>query len=288
MFTHKYNTPLLRQEGGDGGAGVPPQTFDFDIEKVKAAGFIPKDEFEKTEMTWKNNVKKAEENAHKKYLSRLDEIADNELQPLFGIERLKKEENGKIEFEKLSEYVKRGLETKKLEPLEQEKKLRETFSKKEKEYNDNLSKLQQENIYLRYDSEYQGAASKVLASISDEKEFEKANKVLTAIVNTEYQKEYSAEYNRFVYKDNNGEIIAKNGEPKTTKEILAEVADIYLPKNMQQPRGVGNAKFSNNNSQKIYTRSDAHNMLAQKGLVIGTVDYQIEYSKLVKEHNIKT
>ena len=277
------NAILLRQEGGEGGAGVPPIVYDFDIEKVKASGlFIPKDEFEKTEMTWKNNVKKAEDTAHKKYLSRLDEIADNELQPLFGIERLKKEENGKIEFEKLSEYVKRGLETKKLEPLEQEKKLRETFSKKEKEYNDNLSKLQQENISLRYDSEYQGAASKILANISDEKEFEKANKVLTAMINTEYKREYSLEYNRFVYKDSNGEIIAKNGEPKTTKEILAEVADIYLPKNTQHPRGLTIAKASNN-SQQVFTTVDIHENLTKQGLTVGSREYTEAYSKMLRE-----
>lgn len=276
------NAILLRQEGGEGGAGVPPQIFDFDVEKVKAAGFIPKEDFEKIEMTWKSNVKKAEDNAHKKYLARLDEIADNELQPLFGIERLKKEENGKIEVEKLSDYVKRGLETKKLEPLEQEKKLRETFSKKEREYTENLSKLQQENLSLRYNSELQGATTKVLAGISDEKEFEKANKVVTSILNADYTKEYSTEYNRFIYKDNSKEVVMKNGEPKTTIELLAEVAENYLSKNnSQQPRGLGDKKFSN--SQQVFTTADIHENLTKQGLMVGSREYTEAYSKMLRE-----
>lgn len=287
------NAILLRQEGVEGGAGVPPQTeqptFKFDIEEVKSSGlFVPKDEFEKTVTNFKKQIESTKTQSYNKLGEVLDTVA-SEITSLTGIERIEIEKEGKKEREQLADYVKRVLTAKQSEPLEKEKQIREIYSKKEKEYTENLSKLQQENISLRYNSELQGATSKVLAGISDEKELEKANKVVTAILSADYTKEYSTEYNRFVYKDNNGEVIAKNGEPKTTIELLAEVAENYLSKNNPQlPRGLGNAKLSNNNSQKPYTKQDVHNMVAQKGFVLGTGEYQVEFSKLVKEYNIKT
>jgi hypothetical protein len=261
------NAILLRQEGGEGGAGVPPQTFDFDIEKVKAAGFIPKEEFETTIKNYNKQIKDAENNGYKKLGDVLDNVS-KEIATLTGIERAEIEKEGKKEREQLNEYIKRVLTAKTTEPVEKEKQLREIFTKREKELLLEKQELEQSFVSLRYNNELQGAMSELLVGITDKQEYANNQKLVNALVLTEYpNKEYSKEHNRFIYKDSQGNVILnKLAEPISTNEILAEVAKI-LPTKQQskvQPSGLGSQK----QISKVITEDDILAQLEKEGIAV--------------------
>lgn len=287
MINPMYSRILLRQEGDpNGGEGGTPQ-FDFDIEKVKASGlFVPKEEFEKVQSTWNKKVKQAEDNGYKLLGSKFDEIS-SEIETYTGVSRLEIENEGKKEREKLADYVKRVLAAKQTEPLEKEKQLRDTFSKKEQSYKQELENYQKKLLDLQYTNEYEAAKAKVLGGFQDEKAFEKAEVIVKSILAAHYgNKEFSQDYGRFVYKDSQGEVVLnKNGEPMTTKELLAEVAKTYLPTIQQDtPKGLG-VKGANNN-KSIVTKDDIHALLAKEGLVAGTREYTVKYGELLKQHGL--
>ncbi len=279
---------VLRQDDGNGGAGTPPPQLKFDIEEVKASGlFVPKEEFEKTITNYKKQIESTKTQGYNKLGEVLDSVA-NEITSLTGIERAEIEKEGKKEREKIEDYLKRVITAKQAEPLEKEKQLRDMFSKKEQNYASEISQMKQEVTNLRYSNEMQGALSKVLTTFGEEN-FEKNQEVVTAILATKYSnREYSTEYNRFVYynidKNNNKVVIEnKNGEPKTTQDILAEVAEMYLPKNnAAQPRGLGVAN-NQNSKPNTFTTSDIHNELTKQGLKTGSREYQEAYSKMIRE-----
>jgi len=273
-----FNAILLRQEGGEGGAGVPPQTFDFDIEKVKAAGFIPKDEFETTIKNYNKQIKDAENNGYKKLGDVLDNVS-KEIALLTGIERAEIEKEGKKEREQLNDYVKRVLTVKNAEPLEREKQIRDIFSTREKELLKQNSELEQSFVSLRYSNELQGAMSKLLVGITDEQEYSNSQKLVNALIVTEYpNKEFSREHNRFIYKDSQGNILLnKLAEPISTPEVLAEVAKILPQK--QQPKTAPSGLGSQKQTSKVITEDDILMQLDKEGI---TTSNPLFYKKLAE------
>jgi hypothetical protein len=262
------NAILLRQEDSNNGPGVPPIVHDFDIEKVKAAGFVPKEEFETTIKNYSKQIKDAENNGYKKLGDVLDNVS-KEIALLTGIERAEIEKEGKKEREQLNDYVKRVLSQKTAEPIEKEKQLREIFTKREKELINENQLLEQSFVSLRYNNELQGAMSELLVGITDKQEYANNQKLVNALVLTEYpNKEFSKEHNRFIYKDSQGNVILnKLADPISTNEILAEVAKI-LPQKQQSktaPSGLGSQKTNNS---KAITEDDILIQLDKEGIKV--------------------
>ena len=283
MKNFGINAILLRQEDGTGGTGVPPidlPQYDFDIEKVKAAGFIPKDELESHTKTFAKKLKDTETSGYKKLGEILDSVA-NEVTTLTGIERAEIEKEGKKEREQLSDYIKRVLSTKSAEPVEKEKQLRDIFSKKEQSLLTETQNLQQTIVSLRYESELQGATSKIFNGITDENELSNSKRIVSAVMTSEYSnKAFDNELNRFVYKDSKGEILynTKTAEPLSTADILAEVAKL-IPAKQVTPRGVG---VTPQTKTTAYTKQDIHKSLANEGLIPGSREYQAKFNALLK------
>lgn len=289
MFTHKYNAPLFRQEGGEGGAGVPPIVYDFDIEKVKASGlYVPKSEFETTISNYKKQIKDAENKGYTK-LGEIFDKTSEEIATLTGIKRLQTEKDGKVELEQMTDYVKRALiAAKNADSSERENKIKEIFTNREKELVTKNQELEQSFVSLSYNNELQGAMSELLVGITDKAEYANNQKLVNALVLTEYpNKEYSKEYNRFIYKDNKGDVILnKIAEPISTNEILAEVAKI-LPQRQQTktatPSSLGNSK---NNNSKPVTLDDILAQLEKDGITISNPNFSKKLAEYKKNNGL--
>ena len=281
-----FNATLLRQLDSESGAGVPPIVHEFDIEKVKAAGFVSKDEYETIIKNHSKQIKDAENNGYKKLGDVLDNVS-KEIATLTGIERAEIEKEGKKEREQLNDYVKRVLAAKSTEPLEQEKKLRDIFSKREKELVSENQLLEQNLVSLRYNNELQNSMSELLVGITDKTEYANSQDIVHALVITKFpNKEYSKEHKRFIYKDSEGEIIRnKLADPITTNEILAEVAKI-LPQRQQSktanPSGLGSQK----NNSKAITEDDILAQLEKDGYSINNPIFFKKLAEYKKNNGI--
>jgi len=281
-----FNATLLRQLDSESGAGVPPIVHEFDIEKVKAAGFVSKDEYETIIKNHSKQIKDAENNGYKKLGDVLDNVS-KEIATLTGIERAEIEKEGKKEREQLNDYVKRVLAAKSTEPLEQEKKLRDIFSKREKELVSENQLLEQNLVSLRYNNELQNSMSELLVGITDKTEYANSQDIVHALVITKFpNKEYSKEHKRFIYKDSEGEIIRnKLADPITTNEILAEVAKI-LPQRQQSKTALPSGLGSQKQTSKVITEDDILAQLEKDGYSINNPIFFKKLAEYKKNNGI--